>query len=129
MEGLLPLLGRILLSLLFLISGATFHFTKQAVDYAAAKGVPAASFLVPFSGVIAIVGALSVILGYQARIGAWLLVIFLVPVTLFMHNFWAIDDPAERQVQLIMFMKNLGLLGGMLLIAHYGPGPISFDGR
>jgi len=125
----LPLLGRVLLCLLFLVSGITFHFTSDAIQYAEAQGVPAASLLVPLSGVLAIVGALSVMLGYRAKLGAWLLVIFLVPVTLMMHNFWAIADPMQRQVQMIMFMKNLGLLGGVLLIAYWGAGPISMDNR
>lgn len=92
----LPLLGRVLLCLLFLVSGITFHFTSDAIQYAEAQGVPAASLLVPLSGVLAIVGALSVMLGYRAKLGAWLLVIFLVPVTLMMHNFWAIADPMQR---------------------------------
>jgi len=125
----LLLLGRVLLCLLFLMSGLTFHFTSDAVQYAEAHGVPAASLLVPLSGVIAIVGALSIMLGYRAKWGAWLLVIFLIPVTFMMHNFWAIDDPMQRQMQMIMFMKNLGLLGGVLLVAYWGAGPISLDSR
>jgi putative oxidoreductase len=125
----LPLIGRVLLCLLFLISGLTFHFTSDAVQYAEAQGVPAASLLVPLSGVIAIVGALSIMFGYRAKWGAWLLVIFLIPVTFMMHNFWAIDDPMQRQMQMTMFMKNLGLLGGVLLVAYWGAGPISLDSK
>jgi putative oxidoreductase len=125
----LPLIGRVLLCLLFLMSGLTFHFTSDAVQYAEAQGVPAASLLVPLSGVIEIIGALSIMLGYRAKLGAWLLVIFLIPVTFMMHNFWAIDDPMQRQMQMTMFMKNLGLLGGVLLVAYWGAGPISLDSR
>jgi putative oxidoreductase len=125
----LPLIGRVLLCLLFLMSGLTFHFTSDAVQYAEAQGVPAASLLVPLSGVIEIIGALSIMLGYRAKWGAWLLVIFLIPVTFMMHNFWAIDDPMQRQMQMTMFMKNLGLLGGVLLVAYWGAGPISLDSR
>ncbi len=125
----LPLVGRVLLCLLFLMSGLTFHFTSEAVQYAEAQGVPAASLLVPLSGILEIVGALSVMLGYRAKLGAWLLVIFLVPVTLMMHNFWAIADPMQRQVQMMMFMKNLAMLGGVLLVAYWGAGPVSLDER
>jgi putative oxidoreductase len=125
----LPLIGRVLLCLLFLMSGLTFHFTSDAVQYAEAQGVPAASLLVPLSGVIEIIGAFSIMLGYRAKWGAWLLVIFLIPVTFMMHNFWAIDDPMQRQMQMTMFMKNLGLLGGVLLVAYWGAGPISLDSR
>lgn len=123
----LPLIGRTLLSLLFLISGLTFHFSEQAIQYAQSQGVPAAELLVPLSGIIGIVGALSIILGFRAKWGAWLLVIFLIPVTLMMHNFWAVADPMQRQVQMIMFFKNLAMLGGALLVAYWGAGPISFD--
>ncbi len=125
----LPLVGRVLLCLLFLMSGLTFHFTSEAVQYAEAQGVPAASLLVPLSGILEIVGALSVMLGYRAKLGAWLLVIFLVPVTLMMHNFWAIADPMQRQIQMMMFMKNLAMLGGVLLVAYWGAGPVSLDER
>jgi putative oxidoreductase len=111
------------------MSGLTFHFTSAAVQYAEAQGVPAASLLVPLSGVIEIIGALSIMLGYRAKWGAWLLMIFLIPVTFMMHNFWAIDDPMQRQMQMTMFMKNLGLLGGVLLVAYWGAGPISLDSR
>lgn len=72
---------------------AASHFSSQAIGYAAAAGVPFPSLLVPASGIVAIVGGLSILLGYRARIGAWLLVLFLVPVTLTMHNFWAIKEP------------------------------------
>jgi len=105
----------------------SFHFSKDAIGYAAAQGVPAAAFLVPASGIIATLGALSIILGFKARWGAWLIVLFLVPVTFMMHNFWAINDPMQRQMQMSMFMKNLSMLGGALIIAYFGSGPYSVD--
>lgn len=120
--------GRLLFSLVFLLA-APAHFTAQSVGYAAGQGVPIANVLVPFTGVLLILGGLSVLLGFHARVGAILLAIFLVPVTLMMHSFWAIDDPGAAQLQQIMFMKNLGLLGGALLILHFGAGPISLDER
>ena len=58
-----------------------------------------------------------------------MLVAFLVPVTLSMHAFWAVKDPMMAQMQFAMFMKNLGLLGGALLVAHFGAGPYSLDAR
>ena len=60
---------------------------------------------------------------------AWLLIIFLVPVTLMLHNFWAVKDPMLAQMQLAMFMKNLSMLGGALLISQFGAGPLSLDAR
>ena len=61
--------------------------------------------------------------------GGWLLILFLIPVTVMMHGFWGIDDPAAARTQEIMFMKNLAILGGALLLAHFGGGPFSVDQR
>jgi putative oxidoreductase len=83
-----------------------------------------ASALVPLSGILILLGGLSIMLGYHARIGALFIILFLVPVTLIMHNFWAVSDPAQVQIQQAMFMKNLG---GALLIFNFGAGPVSFD--
>jgi len=122
------LTGRILFSLIFL-AGGLGHFSTQSIGYAASQGVPLASVLVPISGVISMAGALSILLGYKAKLGAWLLVIFLVPVTLMLHKFWTIQDPMMRQMDMVMFMKNLGLLGGALFIAFFGAGPASIDNK
>jgi putative oxidoreductase len=120
------LLGRIFFAAIFVMS-APGHFEAGHVGYAASHGVPFPSILVPVSGVIALLGGVSIILGYKARLGGWLLVLFLVPVTLMMHNFWAVADPGAAGMQKIMFMKNLSMLGGALLIAHFGSGPCSLD--
>jgi putative oxidoreductase len=56
-------------------------------------------------------------------------VLFLVPVTLMMHRFWATTDPMMASIQQVMFMKNLSMLGGALLLTHFGAGPLSFDAR
>ena len=101
----------------------------QGIGYAAQQGVPLAALLVPASGLLALAGGLSILAGYHARIGAWLLVLFLVPVTLTMHRFWEISEPTMAQMQQAMFFKNLSMLGGALLIAHFGAGPLSFDAR
>ncbi len=120
------LLGRILYSALF-ISAGFGHFTQKTIEFAVSKGVPMASFLIPLSGIIALLGGLSVLLGYKARIGAWLIVIFLIPSTFMMHKFWAQTDHVLTMIQHKMFMKNLSLLGAALLIAYFGSGPLSFD--
>jgi putative oxidoreductase len=122
------LLGRILYSFIFLHSGL-FHFSGMAIGYASSQGVPLASFLVPFSGVMAIVGGLLILLGYKAKLGAWLIVAFLIPVTFMMHAFWKETDPMQKQMQMAMFMKNISMLGGAFLITWFGAGPVSFDSR
>lgn len=99
------------------------------IAYAAAQGVPLASIVVPFSGILALLGGLSILLGYRARIGAWLIVLFLVGVTPMMHKFWGVTDPMTYQMQLVMFMKNVSMLGGALLVTQLGSGPWSLDNR
>ena len=127
-KGAIVLLGRLLVAAIFLTAGPN-HFTKQAIGYAASQGVPLASIAVPVSGLLAILGGVSILLGYRAKIGAWLIVAFLIPVTFLMHKFWAVSDPMMAQVQMIMFMKNIAMLGGALLISQFGAGPLSLDAR
>lgn len=126
MKKLLVPVARLFYVLIFLLS-APKHFASQTIDYAASHGVPVADILVPLSGVLALVGALSVLFGFRAKKGAWLLVLFLVPVTLTMHNFWTIADPMSRQIQEILFLKNVSMLGAALLITVLGSGPFSID--
>ena len=83
----------------------------------------------PASGILALLGGLSILLGYRAKLGAWLLVIFLVPVTVMMHNFWAVKDPMMAQMQMAMFLKNMTMLGGALLVSQLGAGPWSVDAQ
>jgi putative oxidoreductase len=121
-------LGRFFFGLIFLLAGAN-HFNKQTIGYAVSQGVPLASIVVPLSGVLAIAGGLSILLGYRAKLGAWLIVLFLIPVTLMMHKFWTITDPTMAQIQMILFMKNVSMLGGALLISQFGAGPFGLDAR
>jgi putative oxidoreductase len=126
--GPVVLLGRLLFVLIFLMSGPR-HFMGQTIAYAASQGVPLAALAVPFSGLLALAGGLSILLGYRARIGAWLIVLFLVGVTPMLHNFWTVTDPMMYQMQMVMFMKNVSMLGGALVISQLGSGPWSLDSR
>ena len=121
----LPLLGRALFAAIFLTTYS--HFSAQTISFAAQQGVPLAWLAVPLSGVLALAGALSVLVGYQAKVGAWLLVLFLIPVTLSLHRFWGVTDPMMAQLQRAMFLKNVSILGAALLIAYFGAGPLSVD--
>ena len=120
------LLGRILFSAIFVIASFN-HFTQPTIAYAASQGVPYADYMVPLAGILALVGGLSILLGFKARFGAWLIVIFLVPVTFMMHDFWAVSDPMMAALQQIMFFKNISMLGGALVLTYFGAGPLSLD--
>jgi putative oxidoreductase len=129
-QGSAPIifLGRLLFALIFIMAGPR-HFLSATIAFAASQGVPAASIAVPFSGALALIGGLSILLGYRAKIGAWLIVLFLVGVTPMLHRFWAVSDPMMQQIQMVMFFKNLSMLGAALLITQFGAGPWSLDAR
>jgi putative oxidoreductase len=124
-QYLVPL-GRLLFVAIFLISSLG-DFAPGTIAYAARQGVPWAHVLVPLAGVLALIGGLSILFGVRARIGALLLVLFVVPVTLTMHRYWAVADPMTARLQQIMFLKNASMLGAALLIMYFGAGPFSFD--
>lgn len=122
----LLIIGRLCFALIFIMSGY-MHFLSSTIQYAAVDGVPYANILVPLSGIIACVGGLSVLFGYKARIGAWLLILFLVPITYQMHDFWTFVNPEEIAMQKANFLKNLSLIGASLIVAYFGSGPWSID--
>ena|ERR1035441_4167025 len=121
------LLGRVCFSWLFITSGIG-HLTfqkKMLVGYAQSKGLPMPGLMIMASGLVELIGGLLIVLGFHAQYGAWLVVLFLVPVTLSIHNFWAVKDPMAKMTEMANFEKNLALLGGALIIAYFGPGPLS----
>jgi len=120
------LAARQLFAVTFIIASAG-HFTPDTIASAARHGVPLAGLLVPLSGLIALAGGLSLLFGYHAKLGACLLVLFLVPVTLAMHNFWAATDAAMFQLELMLFARNVLLLAGAVFVARSGAGALSLD--
>lgn len=124
---IIVLLGRILFSAIFIAGGLDNITNAKAISYAASAGVPLPSVLVPIAGILALIGGLSVLFGYKAKWGAWLIIAFLVPVTFMMHAFWTISDPMTRMMQMINFNKNLAMLGGAFLVAYFGSGPMSLE--
>lgn len=128
-ERYAPVAGRILLSLIFLISGVgkIFGFSGTAA-FMAAQGLPFASLLLVATIALEVLGGLSLLLGFKSSVLALLLFLFLIPTTLIFHNFWA--APAETmQMHMGNFLKNLGLMGGLLYVVAYGAGPVSLDNR
>jgi putative oxidoreductase len=116
--GIIALLGRILFGGFFLSSGVN-HFLNvdTMAGYAASKGVPLPTLGVLLSGAMILVGGAMILLGWKTRIGAWLIVLFLIPVSVMMHNFWTLSDPALRMADQVNFMKNIALVGAALMIA------------
>ena len=100
-----------------------------AAQLMASQGIPAPRLMLVGAIVFLIVGSLSLIVGYRARFGAVLILVFLVLASYYFHNFWAFSDPKARQEQMIHFMKNLSMMGAMLFIIANGPGAFSLDSR
>jgi len=122
-----PLVGRILIALIFLLSGfGKITGYAGTAGYMASKGVPMVDLLLPITIVIEFGGALMIIAGYKARLAALALLLWMIPVTIIFHNFWAV--PAEQaMIQQIMFLKNISIMGAMLYIMAFGSGPLSVD--
>jgi putative oxidoreductase len=116
----LYIVGRVLFALIFIVA-APRHFTAEGIGHAAELGVPFAALLVPVSGLMALAGGFSVASGFGTPWGAWLLIAFLIPVTLMMHGFWRLHDPQTVHIQQAMFLKNVALMGAALLLAQMAP--------
>jgi putative oxidoreductase len=129
-RGLLSLLGRLLLALIFLGSGAMNHIPNfnGVVQEMTKEGVPAPTVSHVLAIAFMLVGGISLVIGYRARFGATLLLIFLALACFYFHDFWTFEDPAQAQEQQIHFMKNLAMMGGMLIVIANGPGAWSIDG-
>ena len=121
------LIGRIIVGL-FWLNGAIAHFTqaRSMVPYARMKGVPFAGIAVPGTGVLLLVGAFSILTGIYPMIAVLALAAFLIPVTFVMHNFWATEDQGMKMNDMVMFTKNIALLGYTLVLLAI-PQPWAFS--
>lgn len=120
------LIGRIIFGIIFIIFGYN-HFAgrAQTTGYAASKGVKGASFLVPLTGLMLILGGLSVGFGFVPRIGLILIILFLVPTSFLIHNFWSVPE-GEKANEQVQFMKNMALAGASLALLYISlPWPLS----
>jgi putative oxidoreductase len=122
------LAGRVLFAA-FHLSGAFNHFKSLGgyAQYAASKRVPAPKLAIIGSGILLLIGGLSILLGCEPPIGVAALVVFYLGVTPVMHNFWA-AAPEHKQGELVNFMKNVALLGAtLMLLAIPRPWPFSVN--
>lgn len=125
----ITLIGRILISCIFLVSAyAKVAEWNSSVQLMAAKGLPAPAALLAVALLIEALGGLSILTGLFARAAAWMLFLYLIPVTLIFHSFWDVGA-AQQSIQLVNFLKNLAIMGGLALLAANGPGRISVGGE
>ena len=129
-QGFTALLARLMLTAIFLMSavGNKIPQFQETAAYMAAEGVPNPKFALFGAIGLLLLGGLSIVLGAWTRIGATFLLVFLGAATYYFHDYWTIADAALRQTQLIQFLKNLAIGGGLLSLVAFGGGPWSVDG-
>jgi uncharacterized membrane protein YphA (DoxX/SURF4 family) len=123
------LLGRMVVGFFYLYAGINnfVHF-DEAVGYAAFKGVPVTVLAVTLANILLLIAGLSILSGYRPVVGVLAVVLFMIPVTLLMHNFWAITDPQMAIAEMRSFLSNMGLAGSSLLfLAIPRPWPMSLN--
>jgi len=117
-----PLIGRIVLSLIFISSGINKILNFEGtLKYMERHGFFFTSLFLVLAIIIEISGGLSVLFGYKSKVGAWALILFLIPATIIFHSNFSYE------AELIQFMKNFAIIGGLLFIAAYGGGTYSLD--
>jgi putative oxidoreductase len=124
-----PLAGRILIAIIFVFSGyAKLTGLDGTAGYIASKGLPAAYALALAAMIVELGGGLLLVAGWKTRWVAAALLLFTAVAALIFHNFWAVP-PEQVQNQMIHFMKNVSMVGGLLYVVVYGSGPLSVDGE
>ncbi len=123
-----PLLGRILLAFIFLQSGfdKVLNYSKT-IGLMAARGVYEPKLLLPIAIAALFIGGIMILVGWKARWGAVALIAFMIPTTLYFHGFWTFPEPLQLN-QFHHFVKNLAIIGGLLMILGVGSGALSVDG-
>ena len=116
---LLLLIGRVLFGVFFIMSGIN-HFTNAGMmsGYAKSKSVPLAYPAVVGTGVMLVLGGVSVLLGLFPVVGLVLIVAFLLPTSVLIHNFWTVRDPQARAAEQVNFLKNIALAGAALALVY-----------
>jgi uncharacterized membrane protein YphA (DoxX/SURF4 family) len=127
MTDALFLIGRIVLGLFYLFNATNHIFKLKAMaGYAQSKGVPSPTLTTLGTGIMLLLGGLSVMLGVYPDVGVALLVIFLVPTAFIVHNFWTASDPQTHMMEMVQFMKDIALASSALMfLAIPEPWPLS----
>jgi putative oxidoreductase len=113
------ILGRILFGGYFMFNGINhFMYRKMLTGYAVSKKVPLASAAIPVTGLMLLAGGFSFLINFHALAGSLILILFLIPVTIQMHNFWTIKDERQKMAEMVNFTKNLALIGALIMFAE-----------
>ena len=123
----LVLVARILLAAIFISAGLSkLGGFDGTVGYIASKGLPLPGLIAVLTIAVEVLGGIAIVIGYKARVVGLLLAIFTLLAGFIFHNFWAVPSD-QAYIQNIMFMKNLSMAGGLLLLTVFGTGGYSID--
>ena len=123
-------IGRIVLVIIFIASGlGKFADLSGTAAYIASKGLPFPQLLAAAAGTGEVICGLAVAIGFQTRLAAIGLIVFTASAAFFFHDFWNLPAGAERANQMVHAMKNLSIIGGLIVLAVAGAGRWSYDGR
>lgn len=125
----LTLIARILLAGIFITAGLSkIGGFEGTVGYIASKGLPFSGLIAALTIAVEVLGGIAIVIGYKARIAGFVLAVFTILAAVIFHNFW--DAPADQAyIQNIMFMKNMSIAGGLLLLTIFGAGGLSIDAK
>jgi len=125
----LTLIARILLAGIFITAGLSkIGGFEGTVGYIASKGLPFSGLIAALTIAVEVLGGIAIVIGYKARIAGFVLAVFTILAAIIFHNFW--DAPADQAyIQNIMFMKNMSIAGGLLLLTIFGAGGLSIDAK
>ncbi|EFB40558.1 hypothetical protein pah_c200o130 [Parachlamydia acanthamoebae str. Hall's coccus] len=121
-------LARLCLAAIFIIAGiGKILDYDSTLAYMVSKGIPMAPFFLVLAALLEVLAGICLVIGYKTRLAAALLMLFLIPTTGIFHNFWDVAEPAARQLQMTMFLKNLGIFGGLWYVLCCGSGRYGCD--
>ena len=125
--GIVPLIGRILLSPVFIIAGVgkIRGFSGEEM-FVASKHLPLPAVALGIAMLIELVGGLAILVGLYTRFTAWIVFLYMIPITFLFHNFWTMQG-AAYQDNMLHFEKNVAIMGGLLILAAFGAGSFSID--
>jgi len=122
-----PLIGRVLLALIMVVYGVIkITSIPGTTGYMTKMGLPAPELFAWLAALIELIGGALIVIGWQTRKVAWFMVLYLIVATLIGHRFWDYEA-AQRGAQMANFFKNVCMMGGLMLLAHFGPGSASLD--
>jgi putative oxidoreductase len=126
-DSIVPLIGRFLISVVFILGGiGKIAAFSMYTGFVAAAHLPLPKVSLAIAIVVELFGGLAILAGLHTRFTAWIVFLYLIPTTIMFHNFWALQG-AARIDNLIHFQKNLAIMGGLLVLATFGAGAYSID--